>query len=874
MSASNAIQHQFDIACRFQQHATSIISVLLLDEVGLAEHSPDMPLKVLHAMLVKPPIAIVGLSNWTLDSAKMNRAICIQRTEPSPLDIELTANSIVGSPGSDASGSKGQLQPQRQSTNERRAAWLKPVCQAYHAVYTAQEGRDFLGMRDLYACIKKLSASTRNSPLTAADEMDVVENAITRNFGGKTSELHRVLVCFHSHRLEVSDPFGLTQGMFELEVSLEYSKESDYTQHLQLRCVELNKHSVVRRGVVIEHIDHGHYCMIDREAHLSDFEAGKRPCHLLQAGDVLLSVHCQGVEPSPEELEAGVRGHGPWAEVVDTAHEVSKAMQKLKRGDKFTLKLLRRQDRQDEMGRVAAALSALPADTKPTVEALVEAGLSEEEASHACKQVEVLEDMFHGETTRFTWPRDRIWVAQGRFTGWEIEKAREERARQQRDFVDPAARGGPGITQAEMRRARAAAMRAEEEALRARESAAQTAARKRQEALYAKQAEIAGKQNPRGGEVPAPAVPSSSSTPAAPEGPSTASTTASPPSDEQSDPFAPDVRVSLQGELVGERELLARVERGQVEDPLTGLKILPQNFVCNDELDPIAYELARRRVGLPARAGFEEAVLYYDGITQKALHPENFMRTAMENVLNEDGVQIERPVVVNDEVVFEQNPVSYEMARRRVGLPWRKDILQSQHDLQLVHVPHLQKQVPTLALSDIVPGTGGQRMTRLQRHTLFGPAGQPPPCCWKAIFGKSDKSNKLCDHGAVVPAQWISTARAAGCSRPPQWHFMAPGFQFETKTLELVRGNLSDRASRHIMLLTQNAAALQLLFDGGLLREQEVDVLFGSRFPDDVSELQLVQQVNRVKMAMAEGRTIVLVNHDNIYEALYGNYNS
>ncbi len=103
---------------------------------------------------------------------------------------------------------------------------------------------------------------------------------------------------------------------------------------------------------------------------------------------------------------------------------------------------------------------------------------------------------------------------------------------------------------------------------------------------------------------------------------------------------------------------------------------------------------------------------------------------------------------------------------------------------------------------------------------------------------------------------------------------MAPGFQFETKTLELVRGNLSDRASRHIMLLTQNAAALQLLFDGGLLREQEVDVLFGSRFPDDVSELQLVQQVNRVKMAMAEGRTIVLVNHDNIYEALYGDYNS
>ena len=47
--------------------------MLLLDEVGLAEHSPDMPLKVLHGILVDPPISIVGLSNWVLDPAKMAR---------------------------------------------------------------------------------------------------------------------------------------------------------------------------------------------------------------------------------------------------------------------------------------------------------------------------------------------------------------------------------------------------------------------------------------------------------------------------------------------------------------------------------------------------------------------------------------------------------------------------------------------------------------------------------------------------------------------------------------------------------------------------------------------------------------------------------
>ena len=47
-------------------------------------------------MLVDPPIAIVGLSNWVLDPAKMNRAILMQSPEPSNLDISLTGASILG----------------------------------------------------------------------------------------------------------------------------------------------------------------------------------------------------------------------------------------------------------------------------------------------------------------------------------------------------------------------------------------------------------------------------------------------------------------------------------------------------------------------------------------------------------------------------------------------------------------------------------------------------------------------------------------------------------------------------------------------------------------------------------------------------------
>jgi hypothetical protein len=38
-----------------------------------------MPLKVLHGILVDPPIAIVGLSNWVLDSAKVRFGVLAKR---------------------------------------------------------------------------------------------------------------------------------------------------------------------------------------------------------------------------------------------------------------------------------------------------------------------------------------------------------------------------------------------------------------------------------------------------------------------------------------------------------------------------------------------------------------------------------------------------------------------------------------------------------------------------------------------------------------------------------------------------------------------------------------------------------------------------
>ena len=76
------------------------ISLIFFDEMGLAEHSPNNPLKVIHAELEydqnegDKKIAFVGISNWVLDAAKMNRGISISIPEPDEEDNKETSLTI------------------------------------------------------------------------------------------------------------------------------------------------------------------------------------------------------------------------------------------------------------------------------------------------------------------------------------------------------------------------------------------------------------------------------------------------------------------------------------------------------------------------------------------------------------------------------------------------------------------------------------------------------------------------------------------------------------------------------------------------------------------------------------------------------------
>lgn len=184
LSKAQGILSQYQKACRFQENQNRLqsVTILLLDEIGLAEHSPDMPLKILHQILPEEKISIIGISNWVLDPAKMNRAILINRPDPTAADLELTGNVISNIRSSVSPGSSTVLD----------VTVLKCLARAFHAVYTQQAAeRPFYGMRDYYSLLK-LIRRTSDRRLGWKNLM----RAICRNFGGQTEFLQGVISAF------------------------------------------------------------------------------------------------------------------------------------------------------------------------------------------------------------------------------------------------------------------------------------------------------------------------------------------------------------------------------------------------------------------------------------------------------------------------------------------------------------------------------------------------------------------------------------------------------------------------------------------------------------------------------------------------------
>ncbi|XP_026908049.2 E3 ubiquitin-protein ligase RNF213 isoform X1 [Acinonyx jubatus] len=178
-STPQGIISTFKQCARFQQgkDLQEYVSVVVLDEVGLAEDSPKMPLKALHPLLEygcieddpapHQKVGFIGISNWALDPAKMNRGIFVSRGSPSKKELMESAKGICSS---------------EPLVQQRVQGFFAPFARAYETVCRKQD-KEFFGLRDYYSLIKMVFARAKASDKEPSPQ-DIAQ-AVLRNFSGK-----------------------------------------------------------------------------------------------------------------------------------------------------------------------------------------------------------------------------------------------------------------------------------------------------------------------------------------------------------------------------------------------------------------------------------------------------------------------------------------------------------------------------------------------------------------------------------------------------------------------------------------------------------------------------------------------------------------
>ncbi|KAL7989544.1 hypothetical protein Chor_012210, partial [Crotalus horridus] len=178
-STPEGIINTFKHCARFQEgkNLGEYVSVVVLDEIGLAEDSPKMPLKTLHPLLEDgcidddplphKKVGFVGISNWALDPAKMNRGIFVSRGD-------LNKNELIESAKGICSSERFVLQ--------RVERFFPIFANAYEEICKKQI-KEFFGLRDYYSLVKMLFALTNNSKSIPGPRK--IAEVVLRNFSGK-----------------------------------------------------------------------------------------------------------------------------------------------------------------------------------------------------------------------------------------------------------------------------------------------------------------------------------------------------------------------------------------------------------------------------------------------------------------------------------------------------------------------------------------------------------------------------------------------------------------------------------------------------------------------------------------------------------------
>jgi len=172
---------------KLEEDKKNNISMIFFDEMGLAEHSPNNPLKVIHSELEydlnegDKKIAFVGISNWVLDASKMNRGMFLSIPEPEEEDTKETAFII----GKSYDTHLGELhQDLYQNLGLTYFRYKKYLLENH----SDDEKKDFHGNRDFYHLIKNVARNilekSKEGKISHQTQLKISILSIERNFGG------------------------------------------------------------------------------------------------------------------------------------------------------------------------------------------------------------------------------------------------------------------------------------------------------------------------------------------------------------------------------------------------------------------------------------------------------------------------------------------------------------------------------------------------------------------------------------------------------------------------------------------------------------------------------------------------------------------
>ncbi|ETO29244.1 hypothetical protein RFI_07879, partial [Reticulomyxa filosa] len=155
-----------------------IPTLLVFDEIGLAEQSPHNPLKILHQLLENPNTPFVGISNWNLDAAKMSRMVIHFIPPMDHNDLITIAKKII--PQSNNIFSDKDI--------KKMAIVYREITHLKTPVFCPNGNTHFFGARDFYALVK------HQATLLEPTQRQSVQGYL-RNFGGLDQSKSREELC-------------------------------------------------------------------------------------------------------------------------------------------------------------------------------------------------------------------------------------------------------------------------------------------------------------------------------------------------------------------------------------------------------------------------------------------------------------------------------------------------------------------------------------------------------------------------------------------------------------------------------------------------------------------------------------------------------